>query len=89
MEPIKGFYRHENEILQDLIRKGIDAGLFHKVDPSVAATMISTILDGALARSIFLKDFQMVETVEEFKRSIMLGYSPLKAKPHPLKARGR
>jgi AcrR family transcriptional regulator len=91
MEPIKRFYRHENEILQDLIRKGIDADLFHKVDPSVAATMISTILDGALARSIFLKDFQMVETVEEFKRSIMLylGYSPLKAKPPPLKARRR
>lgn len=91
MEPIKRFYRHENELLQDLIRKGIDAGLFHKVDPSVVATMISTILDGVLARSIFLKDFQMVETVEEFKRSIMLylGYSPLKAKPPPLKARGR
>jgi AcrR family transcriptional regulator len=48
-------------------------------------------VDGALARSIFLKDFQMVETVEEFKRSIMLylGYSPLKAKPPPLKARRR
>ena len=91
MEPIKRFYRHENEILQDLIRKGTDADLFHKVDPSVAATMISTILDGALARSIFLKDFQMVETVDEFKRAIMLylGYNPLKAKPLPLKARVR
>lgn len=91
MEPIKRFYRHENEILQTLIRKGIDNGLFHKVDPSVVATMISTILDGTLARSIFLKDFQMVETVEEFKRSIMLylGYSPLKAKKPALKARGK
>jgi hypothetical protein len=51
--------------------------------------MISTILDGTLARSIFLKDFRMVETVEEFKRSIMLylGYSPLKAKAVPLKTR--
>ncbi len=89
MEPIKRFYRHENEILQALIRKGIDRGLFHKVDPSVVATMISTILDGTLARSIFLKDFRMVETVEEFKRSIMLylGYSPLKAKAVPLKTR--
>jgi AcrR family transcriptional regulator len=87
MEPIKRFYRHENEILQTLIRKGIDRGLFHKVDPSVVATMISTILDGVLARSIFLKDFQMVDTVEEFKRSIMLylGYSPLKARTPSVK----
>ena len=77
-EPIKRFYRHENEILQNLIRKGIESGLFRKVDPSVVATMISTILDGVLARSIFLKNFEMVETVEEFKRSILLylGYSP-------------
>jgi AcrR family transcriptional regulator len=90
MEPIKRFYRHENEILQTLIRKGIDSGLFHKVDPSVVATMISTILDGVLARSIFLKDFEMVETVEEFKRSILLylGYSPHKAKMPALKPSG-
>ena len=90
MEPIKRFYRHENEILQTLVRKGIDSGLFHNVDPSVVATMISTILDGVLARSIFLKDFEMVETVEEFKRSILLylGYSPHKAKKPALKTSG-
>ena len=82
MEPVKRFYRHENEILQSLIRKGIDSGLFLAVDPAVVATMISTILGGVLARSLVLKDFQMVETVDEFKRSIMLylGYSPLKPK---------
>ncbi len=91
MEPVKRFYRHENEILQSLIRKGIDGGLFHNVDPAVVATMISTILDGVLARSLFLKDFQIVGTIEEFKRSIMLylGYSPIKAKSPALKMRGK
>lgn len=76
-DPIKRFYRHENEILQNLIRQGIEKGIFRRVDPSIVATMISTILDGALARSFFLKDFEMVKTVEEFKQALWLylGYS--------------
>jgi AcrR family transcriptional regulator len=75
-EPIKRFYRHENKILQDVIREGIDQGIFDKVDPPIVATMISTMLDGALARSFFLKDFEMLETVREFKHSLWrhLGY---------------
>ena len=71
-EPIKRFYRHEKEILQKLIHEGIRDGLFHKVDSAVVATMISTILDGVLARSIFLKDFEMVKTVGAFKQAILL-----------------
>ena len=76
-EPIKRFYRHENEILQKLIRDGIKKGIFRRVNPSIVATMISTILDGALARSFFLKDFEMVKTVEEFKQALWLylGYT--------------
>jgi AcrR family transcriptional regulator len=72
-QPIKRFYRHEKAILEDLIRQGIRTGLFRKdVDPSIVATMISTMLDGVLARSIFLKDFNMHETVEAFKQAILL-----------------
>lgn len=76
-EPIMRFYRHENEILQKLIREGIKKGVFRRVNPAVAATMISTILDGALARSFFLKDFDLVKTVEEFKKALWkyLGYT--------------
>jgi AcrR family transcriptional regulator len=71
-EPIKRFYRHEDEILQKSIREGIKQGKFRKVDPAVVATMISTILDGVMARSIILSDFDMVRTVEEIKHALWL-----------------
>jgi len=69
---IKHFYRHENEILQGFIRRGMEAGLFQPVDPVRIATMISTSLDGIMAHSLILEDFDMSGTVEEFKRSIAL-----------------
>jgi AcrR family transcriptional regulator len=72
-QPIKRFYRHEKVILENLVREGIQGDLFRKdVDPATVATMVSTMLDGVLARSIFLKDFNMHETVEAFKQSVML-----------------
>lgn len=69
---IKHFYRQENEILQGFIRRGMEAGLFQPVDPVRIATMISTSLDGIMAHSLILEDFDMSGTVEEFKRSIAL-----------------
>lgn len=85
-EPIKRFYRHEHEILRNYIREGIDLGLFRKVDPSVNATMISTILDGVMARSFFLEHFDLVGTVSEFKQALWdhLGYQRGSTKPHRL-----
>jgi AcrR family transcriptional regulator len=72
-QPIKRFYRHEKAILEGLIRDGIKSGLFRKdVDPATVATMVSTMLDGVLARSFFIKDFDMHDTVEAFKQAIML-----------------
>ena len=72
-QPIKRFYRHEKAILESLVREGMQSGLFRKdVNPAIVATMISTMLDGVLARSIFLRDFNMHETVEAFKRAILL-----------------
>jgi AcrR family transcriptional regulator len=72
-QPIKRFYRHERAILSGLVREGIQSGLFRKeVDPATIATMISTMLDGMLARSMFLKDFDMHETVKAFKQAILL-----------------
>jgi AcrR family transcriptional regulator len=72
-QPIKRFYRHERAILEELVREGVRRGLFRKdLDPSTVATMVSTMLDGVLARSIFLKDFNMHETVEAFKQAILL-----------------
>ncbi len=81
-EPIQRFYRHENEILRDLVREGIEQGIFENVDPAVVATMISTMLDGVLARSIYLEDFDIHKTVQGFKRAILqyLGYRMLPAR---------
>jgi hypothetical protein len=47
--------------------------------------MISTSLDGIMARSFFLKDFDMLRTVEEFKQALWLhlGYDRLHAKDLP------
>jgi len=80
---IDRFYKHENEILQRIVSEGVEAGIFRKsVDPSEVATMISTSLDGILARSLILKDFDMVGTVECFKQALWLylGYEPAKNK---------
>src|SRR3546814_5437959 len=71
-DPIGRFYRHENEILQNFIREGIAEGNFRKVDPAAVATMISTSLDGALARTFILKDFDIVGPGEEFQQAVRL-----------------
>ena len=56
----KAVLRHEKAILEGLIRDGIKSGLFRKdVDPATIATIVSTMLVGVLARSFFLKDFDM------------------------------
>ncbi|CFX03369.1 conserved protein of unknown function [Candidatus Filomicrobium marinum] len=78
---IKRFYRHENEILQEIIRDGIESGVFRDVEPFVIATMISAFLDGVLARSLILRDFDMLKTVEEFKRALWLHLGCRTAKP--------
>jgi len=75
-EPIKRFYRHENKILQGIIREGMNQGIFKKVDPPIVATMISTMLDGVMARSFFIEDFDLPKTVREFQKALWhhLGY---------------
>lgn len=69
-EPIKRFYRHEDKILRKSLREGIEQGMFRKVNPAVVSTMISTILDGVMARSIILSDFDMQRTVKEIKDAL-------------------
>lgn len=72
IKAVKGFYAHETEILEAYLRRGVDTGLFQPVDIQSLATMISTSLDGIMARSLILDDFDMSATVEEFKKSISL-----------------
>lgn len=86
---IRRFYSHENKILQEIIRDGIRGGIFRQVDPSVIATMVSAFLDGVLARSLILRDFDMPKTVEEFKRALwlQLGYRAVRGRA-PARAEG-
>jgi len=80
---IRRFYSHENKMLQEIIRDGINGEIFFRnVDPSVTATMVSAFLDGVLARSLILRDFDMPKTVEEFKRALwlQLGYGAVRGK---------
>lgn len=79
---IRRFYAHESKILQEIIRDGIASGHFRRVEPAVIATMISAFLDGVLARSLMLKDFDMFKAVEEFKRTLWLhlGYHAAQAR---------
>ena len=72
LSSITGFYEHELEILRSFIRGGVDAGLFKPVDEQAVATMISTSLDGIMARSLILENFDMTATVEEFKTAVAL-----------------
>jgi AcrR family transcriptional regulator len=72
IQSISHFYRHENEILQSFIRRGMESGLFQPVDPARIAVMISVSLDGIMAHSLILEDFDMRACVEDFKKSIAL-----------------
>ena len=67
---VQDFYRHEHNILTDLVSGGIREGTFRNVDVDTVATMISTMLDGALARSLILPDFEFSKTLSEFKGAL-------------------
>ena len=75
---VQDFYRHEHRILTDLIWDGIKKGTFRKVDVDTVANMISTMLDGALARSLILPDFEFSKTLSEFRDALTsyLGATP-------------
>ena len=70
--PVFEFYRQENEILTKIIQRGITSGEFRSVDACVIATMISTILDGALTRTFILDSFDIAETVGGLKEMMKL-----------------
>lgn len=71
-EPIIRFYKHESEILENLVREGIAEGIFRDVDPQAVATLISTSLDGVMARSFILSDFELLKTIDDFKQVLWL-----------------
>ena len=71
-DPVAEFYLREGEILQAIIQRGIASGEFQSIDPQITATMISTILDGALTRTFMLEDFDLKLAIFEFKKLMKL-----------------
>lgn len=65
---IQRFYGAERDILVENINKGIQQGLFRRVDASAAAQVASTMLDGVIVRSQIQPDFNLREAISELKQ---------------------
>jgi AcrR family transcriptional regulator len=74
---IKQFYDEERSILSSAIRRGIEQGVFHRVDPERAALMASTHLDGIMVRSLIHRDFDIRAAMNDLKALFWehLGYA--------------
>ena len=70
-ETIAGFYAQERQMWSDLIKDGIDQGLFKPVDAAGTAQFISTFLDGCMVRSVILPDFDLKSAVGDMHRNML------------------
>ena len=64
---IQRFYGQERDVLVKCIRAGIKAGHFRKLDPSKAAQVASTMLDGVIVRCQIQEDFDLRAAVADLK----------------------
>lgn len=64
---IQRFYGQERDLLVKCIRAGIKAGHFRKLDPSKAAQVASTMLDGVIVRCQIQEDFDLRAAVADLK----------------------
>ena len=71
------FYDEECRIISESVKRGIDMGVFRKVDPEAAATIASTHLDGIMVRSMIHRDLDMVAAIAQLKSLFFehLGYN--------------
>ena len=66
-DSVAKFYGFEQKILTENIAQGIQMGLFRSIDPSRAAELASTLLDGAITRSQIQSDMNFAETILDLK----------------------
>jgi AcrR family transcriptional regulator len=64
---ISRFYAEERKMLSRVIQRGVEAGLFNRVDSDRMAQFISTFLDGCMVRSVILNNFKLNTAVEDLK----------------------
>jgi hypothetical protein len=68
---ITHFYDEELKLLSWTLRQGIEQGLFRPVDPDRMARFISTYLDGCMARSVIVSDFDLAGAVRDLHRCVL------------------
>jgi AcrR family transcriptional regulator len=64
------FYETERRILCKVLQEGIDSGSFDEVDVEQTASYISVVLDGIVTRSLILRDFDFLQTIEDLRGSL-------------------
>lgn len=76
-QSIYEFYDKEREVLAQAISRGIDMGLFQRVNAHQVSSMISTFLDGVMVRSLITPEFDFRENILGFKQNLwcILSYS--------------
>lgn len=70
-QAIRGFYENERSVLLAAVQEGIRVGTFSAVDPEEAVGLVSTFLDGVMARSMILPDFDGEAAIHNLHRFIM------------------
>ncbi len=69
---VNNFYDVEHSILSDSIRRGIDQGIFHAVDPDRLALFVSTHLDGIMVAAMIRKDFNLDTAMADLRDILWL-----------------
>ncbi len=68
---IRKFYDKESVVLSRAIRTGVAKGIFRPVDPTEAATFISTFLDGVLFRNVMFPTFDYSAAISHMRTLVL------------------
>lgn len=68
---IRKFYDKESVVLSRAIRAGVAKGIFRPVDPTEAATFISTFLDGVLFRNVMFPTFDYSAAISHMRTLVL------------------
>lgn len=86
---ITHFYSEELKLLSWILDQGIEQGSFRPVDPNRMARFISTYLDGCMARSVIVSDFDLAGAMHDLHHCVLAHARRSEAPPlrlvHPVK----
>jgi hypothetical protein len=68
---ITHFYDEELKLLSWILDQGIEQGSFRPVDPDRMARFISTYLDGCMARSVIVADFDLAGAMRDLHQCVL------------------